>query len=155
MNFGEQIKKLRNKENLTQQQIAEKIGVSRQAISNWENDKNLPDIEMIIFISQTFNITLDELILGGTKMNNMTKKLINDGSKNKQIKMNLTGIKIGALLLIIAFISLILGFFVPIELENYIVYIFDITLLCGVITFLVVGLKNIINLIKKNRKEIY
>ena len=98
MNFGEQIKKLRNKENLTQQQIAEKIGVSRQAISNWENDKNLPDIEMIIFISQTFNITLDELILGGTKMNNMTKKLINDGSKNKQIKMNLTGIKIGALL---------------------------------------------------------
>ena len=86
MNFGEQIKKLRNKENLTQQQIAEKIGVSRQAISNWENDKNLPDIEMIIFISQTFNITLDELILGGTKMNNITKKLINYLSINKQIK---------------------------------------------------------------------
>ena len=51
MNFGEQIKKLRADEKLTQQKMADELGVTRQAISNWENNKNLPDIEMIIIIA--------------------------------------------------------------------------------------------------------
>ena len=57
MNFGEQIKKLRKDRNMTQQDMAEKLGISRQAVSNWENDKNLPDIEMLIRMSQVFQLT--------------------------------------------------------------------------------------------------
>ena len=44
MDFGEQIKSIRQKEKLTQEQFAMKLNVSRQAVSNWENNKNLPDI---------------------------------------------------------------------------------------------------------------
>ena len=88
MNFGEQIKKIRAEKNLTQQKMADMLNVSRQAVSNWENDKNLPDIEMIINMSRAFNMTLDELVFGGKDMNNMTEKLINDGSENRRKNTN-------------------------------------------------------------------
>ena len=44
MSFGEQIKNIRKKEKLTQEQFAIRLNVSRQVVSNWENNKNLPDI---------------------------------------------------------------------------------------------------------------
>ena len=49
MDFGKQIKKIRTDRGLTQEQMAGMLNVSRQAISNWENNKNLPDLELIIF----------------------------------------------------------------------------------------------------------
>ena len=79
MNFGKQIKQIRTKEGLTQEQMAQKLNVTRQAISNWENDKNLPDLELLIQIAQVFSLSLDQLILGGNDMNNMTEKLIKIG----------------------------------------------------------------------------
>ena len=151
MNFGEQIKQLRVDRKLTQQSMADKLGVTRQAISNWENNKNLPDIEMIIVISKTFSLTLDELILGGKEMNNMTEKLINDGSENKRVKMNLTAVKIGFSLVGIAFLSLLAGIFVPIEMENFIVYIFYLSLLGAFISFGIIGAKNVLKVLKKNQ----
>lgn len=153
MNFSEQIKKIRSERNLTQQEMANKIGISRQAISNWENDKNLPDIEMIIIIAKTFDLTLDELILGGTNMNNITQKLIDDGSENKKIKMKLTGIKIGFILVGLAFFTLILGIFVPVQMENHIVFLYYVLLFCGIISFFVVGIKSIINIIFRRIKK--
>lgn len=63
MNFGQQIKDLRKKKGLTQEQFALKLNVTRQAVSNWENDKNLPDLELLILMSSVFSISLDQLIL--------------------------------------------------------------------------------------------
>lgn len=68
MDFGAQMKKLRTSQKLTQEQIAQKLNVSRQTISSWENNRNLPDLEMVVLIAQTFNISLDNLILGDTTM---------------------------------------------------------------------------------------
>ena len=76
MEFGDQIKDLRKKQNLTQEQFAMKLNVNRQAVSNWENNRNLPDLEMLILMADVFHISLDQLILGGNGMNNMTEKLI-------------------------------------------------------------------------------
>ena len=59
MKFIEQIKKLRQEQCLTQEELATKIHVTRQAVSNLENDKNLPDLETLIVISQTFLLSLD------------------------------------------------------------------------------------------------
>ena len=59
MKFSEQIKKLRRDQGLTQEELAGKIHVTRQAVSNLENDKNLPDLETLIVISQTFLLSLD------------------------------------------------------------------------------------------------
>ena len=90
MNFGQQIKDLRKKEGLTQEQFTLKLNVRRQAISNWENDKNLPNLELLILMSSVFSISLDQLILGGTAMNNMTEKLVKDGREGRRTQMHLT-----------------------------------------------------------------
>lgn len=64
MVLGEQIVKLRKRVNLTQEQLAEKYDVSRQAVAKWENGESIPDIYKIIQIAELFNVSLDFLILG-------------------------------------------------------------------------------------------
>ena len=114
MKFSEQIKDLRTREKLTQEQFAEKLNITRQAVSNWENDRNLPDIEMLILIAQNFHISLDELILGGNDMdevNVMTDKLVRDGSENRRAKMNMISTIVGGVLMIMGLLCLIIKAF--------------------------------------------
>jgi len=59
-----QIKRYRTDMNLSQEELAEKIYVTRQTISNWENDKSYPDIHSLLLLSSTFHISLDQLIKG-------------------------------------------------------------------------------------------
>ena len=63
-NVGENIKKMRKKLKITQDELAEKLSVTRQAVSNWENGKTEPDIETLTNISQIFDISIDELVDG-------------------------------------------------------------------------------------------
>ena len=63
MNFGERLKQIRADRGLSQEQLAEKIGVSRQAITKWETNRGLPDVENMIILAEIFKVTLDELIL--------------------------------------------------------------------------------------------
>lgn len=114
MKFSEQIKDLRTREKLTQEQFAEKLNITRQAVSNWENERNLPDIEMLILIAQNFHISLDELILGGNDMdevNVMTDKLVRDGSENRRAKMNMISTIVGGVLMIMGLMCLIIKAF--------------------------------------------
>lgn len=67
MGFGDKIKQYRLKEGLSQEQLAEKIGVSRQAITKWETKRGLPDVENMIILAELFKLTLDELVLGEVK----------------------------------------------------------------------------------------
>ena len=62
MLFNEKLKMLRKKKNLTQEELAEKLNVSRQAITKWESSDGTPDIENLKQISILFNTTIDELI---------------------------------------------------------------------------------------------
>ena len=62
MELGKQIKKYRAEINLSQEELADKIFVSRQTISNWENDKNYPDIKSLVLMSEVFQVSLDNLI---------------------------------------------------------------------------------------------
>jgi len=62
MDIGEKIKKARIEANVTQEQIAEVLGVSRQTVSNWENGKTYPDIVSVIKMSDFYNISLDHLL---------------------------------------------------------------------------------------------
>ena len=64
MDLGKKILELRKKENLSQEQLAEKINVSRQAITKWENDNGIPDIDNLISLSKVMGISLDELVMG-------------------------------------------------------------------------------------------
>lgn len=62
MTLGEKFKDLRKKINISQEELAEKIGVSRQTVTKWENDLGLPDIENLKNIASLFNISVDELL---------------------------------------------------------------------------------------------
>lgn len=64
MELGKQIKKYRTEQNLSQEELAEKVFVSRQTISNWENDKCYPDIKSMVLMSEVFGVSLDKLIKG-------------------------------------------------------------------------------------------
>lgn len=64
MEIGKQIRKYRTERELSQDELAEKIFVSRQTISNWENNKNYPDVKSLLLLSSLFNVSLDILIKG-------------------------------------------------------------------------------------------
>ncbi|MDY2927659.1 helix-turn-helix domain-containing protein [Anaerococcus sp.] len=64
MLIGDKLKEARLKKNMTQEEVAEKIFVSRQSISNWENNKTYPDIGNVIALSDLYEISLDELLKG-------------------------------------------------------------------------------------------
>lgn len=64
MNFSQQLKKYRELKGYSQEVLAEKIYVTRQTISKWENDKTYPDIHNLVALSILFEISLDELVKG-------------------------------------------------------------------------------------------
>ncbi len=63
MQLGKEIKQLRKLSGMTQEQLAEKLNVSRQALSKWENGAGMPDLESAVKISRLFRISLDELLV--------------------------------------------------------------------------------------------
>lgn len=160
MDFGNQIKNIRKKENLTQEQFAIKLNVTRQAVSNWENNKNLPDIGMLILLSNVFKISLDELIKGDDHTNNMTEKVIKDGSETRRAKFNMITSIIGGGLLFIGILLLVIkGMSVEyidangILHENFfLVLIGFLCIFCGLISFVSIGIKTIVIKIKDRNK---
>ena len=80
MNIGEQINNLRKQHGLSQDDFANLFNVSRQTVSNWENGRSYPDLEMIIKISDYFKISTDELL----KNDVQTVKKIDNEKKTKK-----------------------------------------------------------------------
>ena len=68
MEIGKKLKEARLNRDLTQEVIAEKLNVSRQTISNWENEKSYPDIISVIELSNLYSISLDDLLKGDDAM---------------------------------------------------------------------------------------
>lgn len=64
MNIGNNIAALRKSKGLTQEQLAEKCGVSRQSVTKWETGESEPTIERLIILSDVFEVTVDEIIKG-------------------------------------------------------------------------------------------
>ncbi len=157
MNFGAQIKLIRENENLTQEQFAQKLHVSRQAVSNWENDKNLPDIGMLIQMSELFDISLDKLIKGDQAMNNMTKKVIRDGSEVRRSRFNMVTSAIGAALLLLGILLLIIKALSVeyVDSEGFLHENFFLLpsgflcMFCGLIAFLTVGVRTALGKLKE------
>ena len=68
MEVGAQIKKYRSNMGISQEELAEKVYVSRQTVSNWETGKNYPDIHSVLLLSSVFNVSLDQLMKGDVKI---------------------------------------------------------------------------------------
>lgn len=82
MTLGDKIQVLRKKEGLSQEDLAEKIGVSRQAVSRWEMGQSVPEIEKLLTLSEIFKVSTDDLLKDGT---------LDDGQKNVSIEHKAAG----------------------------------------------------------------
>lgn len=74
MNIAERIQHLRKAKGISQEQLADKIGVSRQAVSKWESEQSLPDIEKVILLCEFFDVTTDYLLRGVDVQPNIPEK---------------------------------------------------------------------------------
>ena len=102
------LKHLRNEKSLTQEELAEKFGVSRRTVSRWETGYNLPDIDILIEMSEFYNVELKDLLQGGTKIMDSKEKetaiLVDDyckTSNNRAYKVVLAYLSLGIISLVI------------------------------------------------------
>jgi len=85
MSIGEKLKQGRLSTDLTQEELAEKIGVSRQTISNWENGKSYPDIASIIILGDIYDMTLDSLLKEHHEIVHHSKESTNTTKSNQSV----------------------------------------------------------------------
>ena len=102
MEIGKKLKNARIEAGLIQEKAAEKIDVSRQTISNWENEKSYPDIISVIALSDLYSVSLDELLKGDQKMAEHLEESTNVVKSNKK----LTGAILLNIILMILLIAL-------------------------------------------------
>ena len=111
MELGNQIKKYRKERFLSQDALAERIFVSRQTISNWENDKSYPDVNSLVLLCDAFEISLDQLVKGDVE----TMKQRMSMSDEERKEFNRLGNIFGFLLLLIGI--------TPIPLVHFLSYV--------------------------------
>ncbi len=101
MNIGEQIKSRRMELNITQQDLADRLNVSRSAISNWETGKNYPDLQIIVQISEELRISLDELLKGDADVvKKITKDTVESGKLREKTKKLIAAVSVLAVMLL-------------------------------------------------------
>ncbi|MDE6714632.1 MAG: helix-turn-helix domain-containing protein [Lachnospiraceae bacterium] len=78
MNVADRIQNLRKIRGISQEQLAEAIGVSRQAVSKWESEQSTPDLEKIVLMSDFFDVTTDYLLKGIEPTNEIEHMTVGD-----------------------------------------------------------------------------
>lgn len=107
MEIGNKILELRKKNNLSQEKLAEQVGVARQTISKWELGETSPDLKQSKKLSEIFNISLDVLV--NTPKNETNNEVVNDTNMQKLAEIILKILKgIGIFLLVFIIVYLII-----------------------------------------------
>ncbi|ANZ96554.1 MULTISPECIES: helix-turn-helix domain-containing protein [Brochothrix] len=86
-NFGEKLKMLREQNDITQEEVSQKLNVTRQSVSNWENNKNYPDLTTLVTLSQLYNISLDDLLKDENNVVKSMKTELNSYRSSELIKL--------------------------------------------------------------------
>ena len=140
--LGERLYELRRKKNLSQEEMAEKLNVSRQTISKWETNQSQPDFDKIIPLCQLFNISSEELLTG--------KKAIKDSVEVKENKKKTAlVISLSVFLYFLALIWVTIAEPLPFIGENLVGSIF--LLICAIPTCLLIFY--FVSLSKNNKEE--
>lgn len=100
--LGERLLKLRKEAGLSQEEVADKLGVSRQTISKWETDQSVPDLDKIVPICTLYNIGSDELLTGNKPVIKTEIEIKEDNGKKRAL-----GTSIAVLLYIMSFVTMI------------------------------------------------
>jgi transcriptional regulator with XRE-family HTH domain len=141
MNLGSQLKWFRQSKNFSQEDVAQKVGVTRQAVYKWENNKSYPDIDNLILLSELYEVTIDELI---KESENASENL-----DKKKIRMNMRKDDENDFGFFIGIVLIFIGIFIKIEEVSLFITILGML----IITFYSDVKKAIINEFKIKKKK--
>ena len=137
MSLGENLQFLRKRNDITQEQLAEKLNVSRQSVSKWESDTAFPEMDKLIQLSEMFNCSLDDIIKKDVSSLYVEDKTNYEEHMNQFSKMVALGV--GLILLGLSETSFLCGINVNEELAGMVFFIFVII---AVAIFIVMGLQH-------------
>jgi transcriptional regulator with XRE-family HTH domain len=103
MSISEKLKQARTESKLTQEVIAENVGVSRQTVSSWESGKSYPDIASLMILSDVYNVTLDSLLKGDTDMIRHLEEGSGKGKKAKYVIVSIVALTIGMVFIFLSY----------------------------------------------------
>ena len=132
MNIGEKLYELRKGKNLSQEEVADRLNVTRQTISKWETNQSTPDFDKIKPICDLYEISADELLTGEKKETETNQSVNNQNTKEERAK----GISAGILFYFIAIVWIMIS--IPVLFINPIVASAVFILLCGIATYKIV-----------------
>ncbi len=137
MTIGEKLLNLRKQKNLSQEEVANCLNVSRQTISKWETDQSTPDLDKIGPLCELFEISADELIIG----KNIEKTVTINEQENEDIinhnkQRRAKGIGKGVLLYVVAIAWIMVS--IPVMMMNPIVASAIFLIICGVATYIII-----------------
>ena len=127
MNFGENLHKLRKERNISQEQLAEELNVSRQTIGKWENGVTYPETECLIQISDFFEVSIDFLLKGTVMDSNIMEAASNNGADEEtlpQTEQQLKALRNRRIRIVAAIILFIIAPFYPGKAESGTSYAF-------------------------------
>jgi len=120
MEIGSKLKKARNEKGITQEQAAELLGVSRQTISNWENNKSFPDIVSVIKLRDSYSVSLDHLLKEEKSMKQTYQEFLEESTNTVKAKNNLSKSIIFATYFIVWIIAMVVFWTMQDNVEAYI-----------------------------------
>jgi transcriptional regulator with XRE-family HTH domain len=142
LRLGNQLQRLREAKNMSREELAQQINVSRQAVYKWENNKGYPDIQNLLRLSEIYETTIDELIKNDPTLQ---RKIDNNQDESKELddeEMLNPGFYIGIVIIF-------LGIFLGIALGNLIVS----TFLNIIGTLIICFYKDILKFLKNIKKD--
>lgn len=155
MSLGENLQYLRKKENITQEQLAEQLNVSRQSVSKWESDTTYPEMDKLLQLCQMFHCSMDDLVQGNIHDINIEGKSEYDSHMNLFSKLISLGV--GVIIFGVSFMSLLYGinYFISsgteVIKEDFANMIFLIFVTIGVAILIVIGIQHT-NFVNKNKQ---
>ncbi|MGG0465296.1 helix-turn-helix transcriptional regulator [Priestia aryabhattai] len=140
--MGDQLQRLREEKNMSREELAQQINVSRQAVYKWENNKGYPDIQNLLRLSEIYETTIDKLIKNDPTLQ---RKIDNNQDESRELddeEMLNPGFYIGIVIIF-------LGIFLGIALGNLIVS----TFLNIIGTLIICFYKDILRFLKNIKKD--
>lgn len=136
MSLGERLFDLRKKKQLSQEEVAEKLNVTRQTVSKWETDASVPDLDRIVPLCELYEIKIEELLTG--KKEETLPNIDKEAKKEREeiIRKRAKGIGFGILFFFLAVVWIMIS--IPVFFMNPIVASAIFLLLCGVGVYLIV-----------------
>lgn len=129
MEIGKKLKEAHQMSGLTQENVAEKLNVSRQTISNWETEKFYPDILYVLQLSDLYQVSLDELLKGDERMIQHLEDSTNVVKSNQKILL--------AFICNICLLFLFFIFIIPIS-KSYLLTLLAVALVVGTTGYILV-----------------